>query len=292
MPGVRRFRDYEAMRVLRKTICNVLLAVSVACSLLVSEGYGKLPINLVSQNDIARKFDDYGDLNTDDEAARLDAFAEELRQHPNLRGYIIGYNQPRKLRGSYLRRIYGDQHYLSWARGIEPSRVVVIDGGYRNEYRIELWLVPEGAPPPSPDPNISRPQINDATSYQFDLECLDCAPAVNLNLYGLRKEGLKFYADVLRNNPNLRGFLMVGARNTLNEARRARRILVRDYGIAANRIVIRIRYGVDGSNVEMWIVPRGASLPMATSNNSFNRSANSIAFIRETMLLSRFVAPG
>jgi hypothetical protein len=30
----------------------------------------------------------------------------------------------------------------------------------------------------------------------------------------------------------------------------------------------------------------------AQHNNSFNRSANSVDFIRETMLLWRFVAPG
>jgi hypothetical protein len=248
-------------------ICHTILAGLVVCSLLVSEGAGNLPINLVSQSDVARKSDEYGDLNTDDEAARLDAFAEELRQHSNLRGYLVGYNQPRKLRGSYLRRIYGDQHYLSWARGIEPNRVVVIDGGYRDKYRIELWLVPEGASPPPPAPTISQSQISDATSYKFDLECLDCAPAVNLDLYGLRKEGLKFYANVLRNNSKLQGFLVIGTHKRLHEARKAKRVLIRDYGIEANRIVIRIGDGVDVSNVEMWIVPRGARLPTATSNH-------------------------
>src|SRR5437763_603615 len=99
-------------------------------------------------------------------------------------------------RGSYLRRIYGIHRYLTEARGIEANRVVVVDGGYKEKFITQLWLIPEGAEPPSPAPTISQPPVSTSSAYKFDEECLNCAPAVGLYLYGL-DEGLKFYAEAL-----------------------------------------------------------------------------------------------
>jgi hypothetical protein len=76
-----------------------------------------------------QKFDEYGDLGTDDEAAHLDRLAEQLLKEPNLRGCILGYREPHMKPGVYLRRIFGIGRYLSESRGVEPSRIMVVDGG-------------------------------------------------------------------------------------------------------------------------------------------------------------------
>jgi hypothetical protein len=229
------------------------------------------------------KFDEYDDLRTDDEAAHLDLFADKLLKQPKLRGYIVAYSEPRmEQRGSYLRRIYGVGRYLTEARGIEANRIVVVDGGYKEKFTTELWLIPEGANPPTPVHSTSQPTFNTSVAYKFDVECLNCDSAVNLYRDGLDAEGLKFYAEALRKNPGSRAVIIVrpnrdiGVRYALREARRAKSLLVKNLGIDVNRVIIRTgRNRNDGIAVaELWIVPHGAKQPMATSNNSFNRTRN------------------
>jgi hypothetical protein len=284
------------MKAQKSTLAHIRLVLLI-CSLIV---YGNLCLaQTVSSGIEPVKLDEYGDLPTDDEAAYLDLFAERLFKQPKLHGYILAYTEPRMERGAYLRRIYGIGRYLTEARGIEPNRVVVVDGGYREKFATQLWLVPEGAEPPSPAPTVSQPQINTSSTYQFDAECLNCSPAVNLYLYGL-DEGLKFYAEELRKKPNSRGLIIVrpdrnvSVREALKEARRARSLLARNHGINASRIVIRSgRSRNDGTAVvEMWIVPRGAKQPTATSNNGMHPTANSVAFMRKTWPSSRPFAAG
>jgi len=220
------------------------------------------------------KFDEYGDLPTDDAAAHLDLFADKLFKQPRLKGQIVAYSDPRFDRGGYLRRIYGIGKYLTDARGIDADRIIVVDGGYSERLSTELWLVPEGANPPLPDSKLVPPSVNISAAYKFDEECLDCSPAVNLYLYGL-DEGLQFYAEVLQRSPGARGVFVVRPdrdfkmRPALREALKARSLLIKRYGIKAQRVSVKSAGSRnDGTAVvEMWVVPAGAQLPVTTSNN-------------------------
>jgi hypothetical protein len=262
------------------TLVKTGLVVLLICSLITPVELSLAQTNLSETYPV--KLDEYGGLSSDDEAAHLDLFAEKLSKHPKLRGYIVAYSEPRMERGSYLRRIYGVGRYLTEARGIEAHRIRVVDGGYKEEFSTELWLVLEGTNPPTPAPSMAQPTVNTSVAYKFDEECLDCSSAVYLYRDGLDEEGLRFYADALRKNLNSRGLIIVrpdrdmGVRAALKEARRAKRLLVKKRGIAANQIVIKTgRSRNDGTAVaEMWIVPHGAKQPPSTSNNSFNRTRN------------------
>jgi hypothetical protein len=263
------------MRTRKFTLVQIGLLAPLVCSFI---GYGNVCLaQTVSSESSPVKLDEYGDLPTDDEAAHLDLFAEKLFKQPKLRSYIIAYSEPRMERGSYLRRIYGIGRYLTEARGIEANRVIVVDGGHKKKFVTQLWLIPVGAEPPLPAPTISQPPVITSSAYKFDEECLNCAPAVGLYLYGL-DEGLKFYAEALRKDPDLRGLIIVrpdrnvSVRKALNEARSAKSLLVKNYGIDANRIIIKSgRSRNDGTAVaEMWIVPRGSKQPTATSNNGMH----------------------
>lgn len=235
------------MRLLSLTLVLVIVAIGKGAPRFVQAGP-------------AERFDSYGRLPTDDEAARLDAFAEKLRTHPNLRGYLIGYNEDTGSRGAFLRRLYGDERYLVEMRGLEANRLVTLEGGYRDKFTIEMWLVPNGSVPPSTSPTAQSSAIG-ATRYLFDDECVQCEPAVNLDLYGL-SDGLKFYAAELKRLPAARGQIIVrqGARTytrqALREAKHAKRSLSRDYGIDSNRIVITLgrRRGDGIVTTEMWII--------------------------------------
>jgi hypothetical protein len=226
------------------------------------------------------KLDEYGDLPTDDEAARLDLFADKLFKQPTLKGRIIAYSEPRIERGGYLRRIYGVGKYLTYARGIEVDRVTVVDGGYREQFTTELWLIPEGAKPPLAISKLPPPSVSISAAYKFDEECLDCSPAVGLYLYGL-DEGLKFYAEVLQRSPAARGMFVVRpdqdirTRTALREGFKARGLLIKTYGIKAQRVIVKSAGSRnDGTAVvEMWVVPAGAQLPVATSNKRLQLTA-------------------
>jgi hypothetical protein len=49
--------------------------------------------------------------------------------------------------------------YLINQRGIDASRLVVVNGGFREEDSVELWLVPSGAQAPRPTPTVQASEI-------------------------------------------------------------------------------------------------------------------------------------
>ncbi len=108
-----------------------------------------------------------GILGECDLGARLDNLAIAVQTSPQSKGYVIVYSGKYALPGrvaAYRSRI-GD--YLINARGLEPERLVVVDGGYRQDLTTELWVVPEGQPAPEPTATIDvNRELGEA--YKFD----------------------------------------------------------------------------------------------------------------------------
>ncbi len=96
------------------------------------------------------KFDEIGEIQRDDEKARLDVFAIELQNSPGAQGYIIGYGGRNKRFGTGQQRAARARDYVVTTRGIDASRIVVVDGGTRQTGSTQLWIVPTGATPPRP----------------------------------------------------------------------------------------------------------------------------------------------
>jgi hypothetical protein len=96
------------------------------------------------------KFDEIGEVARDDEKARLDVFAIELQNSPGAQGYIIGYGGSGRRAVSGQKRAQNARDYVVTTRGIDASRIVVLDGGQRTTGSLQLWLVPPGATPPRP----------------------------------------------------------------------------------------------------------------------------------------------
>src|SRR5215218_9332654 len=96
------------------------------------------------------KFDEIGEVARDDEKARLDVFAIELQNSPGAQGYVIAYGGSGRRAVSGQKRGQNARDYLVTTRGIDASRIVVLDGGQRTTGSLQLWLVPPGATPPRP----------------------------------------------------------------------------------------------------------------------------------------------
>jgi hypothetical protein len=118
------------------------------------------------------KVDEYGNICCDDEKARLDNFASVLQNDPDAKGYIIYYGGRRRtypychsertalpVRGDAAARARFLKPYMVATRGVDPGRVLVLHGGYREEWTAELWIVPKGAAPPSPTPTVDSRKV-------------------------------------------------------------------------------------------------------------------------------------
>jgi hypothetical protein len=96
------------------------------------------------------KFDEYYDIARNDEKARLDNYAIELQQQPGSQGYVIVYPSRKAGASAAQARAQRITDYLVATRGLDSHRVVIIMGPAREDWLFELWVVPEGAPPPVP----------------------------------------------------------------------------------------------------------------------------------------------
>ncbi len=97
-----------------------------------------------------RKFDEYYDIARNDEKARLDNYAIQLQNEPGAQGYIIVYPAKKAKSDAAQERATRISDYLVNSRGIDASRFTVTMGGARDGWMIELWIVPQGAQPPTP----------------------------------------------------------------------------------------------------------------------------------------------
>lgn len=104
----------------------------------------------------ARKLDEYGKLKSMDENARLDNFVIELQTDPQAQGHIIAYGGRASRAGDAEKAARQARDYIVNKRGLEAERVVTVNGGYRQQPAIELWLVPLGAQSPQPTPTVKR----------------------------------------------------------------------------------------------------------------------------------------
>jgi hypothetical protein len=102
----------------------------------------------MGQPPISRKFDEYGNIRFNDEKARLDNYAIQLQNEPTAQGYIIGYGS---CDAEGQTRANRAKDYLVNTRGIDASRLTVVDGGCMPELKVELWIRPSGATEPAAD---------------------------------------------------------------------------------------------------------------------------------------------
>jgi hypothetical protein len=108
-----------------------------------------------AREDPAREYDTCCSCTFDDQKARLDNLAIELQNDPATTTYIIAYGGRTSRVGQADMLSTRAKEYLTAQRGIDASRIVVLNGGYREEDCVELWLVPSGANPPRPTPTVS-----------------------------------------------------------------------------------------------------------------------------------------
>ncbi len=102
-----------------------------------------------------QRFDEFPSVAFDDDKARLDNLAIELQNRPGSQGHIIVYAGRGSRAGQAAKLGERSRDYLVRTRGIDSSRITVVDGGRRERDTIEIWIVPQGATPPTPTPSAA-----------------------------------------------------------------------------------------------------------------------------------------
>jgi hypothetical protein len=110
-----------------------------------------------------RKFDEFPSIAFDDTKARLDNLAIELQNAPDTTAYVIVYagRTSRAGQADALGRRALD--YLVSSRGVDARRIVLINGGYREDDYIEIWVCPPGAKAPVASPTVQPGDVQPST---------------------------------------------------------------------------------------------------------------------------------
>lgn len=250
-----------------------------------------------TENNAARKFDEFGDIMYSDLMARLDNFAIDLQNQPDTRGFIIIYRTRRDLPGLNHSLAMRMKDYLVNQRGISRERLVNVDGGIAENLTQELWIVPSGsAPAPRSDARIGYLENADS-AWKFNE--YGFLPVGQYRRFGVSRnreaeaEYLEAYADAVKKKQNQLACIIVYAQynprpgladyarnyEPIRETRldapgTARKrlgldsgYLMKVYGLPASIIKT-----IDGGyrkrrSIEFWIVPAGEPLPIPTPNS-------------------------
>ncbi len=132
------------------TLTNSLLIHVIGCVLVMlfaasnDVSQSTTTTDAVMRSDSGRMFDKYGALSVKEENARLDNLAAQLRKEPYSKGYVVIYEGSEDhIRDLKARACHAIQH-LVVRRGANSKHVVamVITGGHREKFTVELWMWP------------------------------------------------------------------------------------------------------------------------------------------------------
>jgi hypothetical protein len=106
-----------------------------------------------------RKIDEYGTLKPVNAHARIDNYAIEMQNDPTAQAYVIAYGGRTSTGTAAQKTADKAKTYLVMTRGIDASRIVTVNGGFREKPFTELWIVPSDAPPPTASPTLDPSEI-------------------------------------------------------------------------------------------------------------------------------------
>jgi len=108
-------------------------------------------------------YDSYGKIPFQDASARLDKFMVELEslnlEKPHYRGFIIVYAGRSSYAAEAVTIAECSRNYLVSVRKADSQTVIGADGGYRDEFTVELFIMPNDAYPPRLMPTVSPQKI-------------------------------------------------------------------------------------------------------------------------------------
>ena len=103
--------------------------------------------------------DDGGGLSFEEDKPRIDRFADELKSDNTAEAHIIAYGGLVSYKNEARIRLRCIRDYLITTHNISRSRLKLIDGGYRPEVSVQLFLVKPKDPKPTAFPIVNREAV-------------------------------------------------------------------------------------------------------------------------------------
>jgi hypothetical protein len=130
--------------IIRSVVCIVVLWLAISNVL----SAGATTTNHFPQMDSGRLFDQYGVLPLKTENQRLANLSTQLKKEPQTKAFLVMYEGNNdRIRNIESRACRALRHLVA-NRSINPKHViaVLIAGGKRETFTVELWLLPADAP--------------------------------------------------------------------------------------------------------------------------------------------------
>ncbi len=133
--------------------------------------------SISAQNGEAKKIDEFGELNCEEILLRSDFLLNELNKNSASIAYIVFYEgkhsqyfynkktkksdsklvNPR--RGEARNKAESIILYLTKWQKLSKEKLVLINGGYRESYGVELWIARKSKEQPKPTPDLQEKDI-------------------------------------------------------------------------------------------------------------------------------------
>jgi hypothetical protein len=105
------------------------------------------------------KVDEASGSNWEVAMARLDYFELEMKDNPNVIGVLIVYGGQRREFGELQAWSGCLENYLVNRRGVDATRIVMVNGGFRENLTYELWVTADKNHLPNPEPHIKPKDV-------------------------------------------------------------------------------------------------------------------------------------
>lgn len=144
---------------------SISLVLSLTMGLIgivdVTLGHGKrlVALNCLSQDKPIMDPDDGSGRSFEQDKPRLDRFAKEMKVDTSTDAYIIAFAGLVSYKNEARIRLNCIREYLITTHGISRSRLKLVDGGYRVEKSVQLFLVNSGDAGPTPYPTVNREAV-------------------------------------------------------------------------------------------------------------------------------------
>jgi hypothetical protein len=110
-----------------------------------------------------RPFESFGRMTFEQAKVFLDTFVIQLdktiKARPNSRGFILVYAGQTAHKAEAKTIADCAKNYLVKVRQADPESIVAVDAGYQNEFRVELYIMPDDAYPPMLKPTVSLKKV-------------------------------------------------------------------------------------------------------------------------------------
>jgi hypothetical protein len=151
----------------------LVLIVALALSLVVAAQKSDADRPALVIKPTTTLVDQFGVKNSEERSMRFDNFFQQISRRSGSVGYIVLYCGKMCQYGEIEAHMRGIEIKIS-LRQFERSNLVIVNGGFREKFDTELWLVENGSSPPEIRPTVNIKYVSFAGTTRRTLEYYDC----------------------------------------------------------------------------------------------------------------------